>query len=181
MLLDAGSDANDGAGAGRFRSVRADSRGRNEQLEDHVDYSRGGRRVRAARDGHAQSEGGRRLGGEDHGFVGTGEHASRAVDLSAAQRSNTGTRLGKYGIARRGGRAVSWTTHGEAAGVDAEHEGSRDGTSGVARSGGASAAERRGLQLFRGHATAAGTEVGRASHAGQRETSGSQAANTGGA
>ena len=63
-----------------------------------------------------------RLGGQDDDVVGIGEHASGAVDISAAERGNTRAGLGEHGIAGGGGYAVPWPTDGDAAGVDAEHE-----------------------------------------------------------
>jgi hypothetical protein len=89
---------------------------------NHVDYSRFGRRLRPALDGHAESEGRRRLGGQDHGFVGPCQHTSRAVDVSAAERSHARPGPGKYGIARRSRRALPRAVDGKTARVDAKHK-----------------------------------------------------------
>src|SRR5438552_16691664 len=86
--------------------------------------------VYGPRDGHAELEGGRRVGGQNDDVVGTDERASGAVDLPAAERGQAGARLGKHGAFGGSRYAVPRTTDGEAAGVDAEHEGNRDGASG---------------------------------------------------
>ena len=80
---------------------------------------------------------------EDDGVVGIGEYASGAVDFSAAERGNTGARLGKHGAFGGGGYAVPWAIDGEAAGVDAEHERSCDGAGSDAATAGIGAADGR--------------------------------------
>ena len=97
VFLAAGGDADDGAGSGNFGDVRADPRGRDKQFEDHVDHSRDRGRLRAARDRHAKFEGRGRLGREDDDVVGIGEHASGAVDISAAERGDARAGLGEHG------------------------------------------------------------------------------------
>src|SRR5579859_7208206 len=108
--------------------------------------------------------------------MGTREHASRAVDFSATERGYARAGLGKYGIARGGGRAVSRAIDGEAVSVDAEHKGSRHGESHVARSAGDGPADGRWVQLFWGASATTGTEMGCTADAGQGKTSGSQTA-----
>src|SRR5271155_1554754 len=118
----AGGGADDGAGSGNFGNVRANSRGRDEQFEDYVAHSRDRGRVRAARDGDSKSRGGGRLGREDDGVMGIGEHAFGAVDISAAERGNACAWMGEHGAFGGGGNSVPWAADGGAAGVDAKHE-----------------------------------------------------------
>ena len=71
------------------------------------------------------------------------EHASGAVDFSAAERGNARAGLGEHGAFGGGGYAVPWPTDGDAAGVDAKHERSRHGAGGDAAAAGIGAADRR--------------------------------------
>src|SRR5712671_6222438 len=86
LLLAVGGNAAAGAGSGSLRNLRADSRGRDEQFQNHVADPPNCGCVRPARDRHAKPESGRRLGGQDHDHMGTRQRASRAVDFPAAKR-----------------------------------------------------------------------------------------------
>ena len=132
LLLAVGGNAAAGAGSGTLRNLFADSRGRDEQFQNHVADPPNCGCVRPARDRHTKPESGRRVGGQDHDLMGTRQRASRAVDFPAAKRRYTGARLGKHGTFRRGRDAVPRSTDGKAAGLDAEHERNRDRASSAA-------------------------------------------------
>jgi len=179
LFLGAGGDAFAGAGPGTFRDVRADPRGRDEPFKNNVDHSRGRGRVRPATDGHAEFEGGRRLGNKNHDVVGTLEHTPGAVDVSAAERRDAGAGLGKHGAFGGGSHALPRAIDGEAAGVDTEHERSRHRASCPARSARTSAANGRRIQLFWKCVATTGAEMGGTADAGSRKARGAETADTG--
>src|SRR5579859_616128 len=113
--------------------------------------------------------------------MGPDEHAPRAMDFSATERSDAGAWGGEHGALRRGCFSFPRPIDGEAAGVDAQHEWSRDGEGCAPRSARTGAAERSWVQLFWRRATTARTEMGCASDAAGREAGRAQAANASGA